>query len=111
MRDGNEPLTEEQLKDERTKLINKRHEERIRETIMKNKETSDKQIKNTERIVDLVQRSKEQLESNIEFKEEEAKSHKRDQIIIVVLLLIYVGYVCYTYLAQGKSELEEEELR
>ena len=85
------------MKAERTKLINKRHEERIREQIAKNKETSDKQIKNTEKIVELVQRSKENLEGNIEFKSEEAKSHKRDQVIIMVLLALYVGYVCYTY--------------
>ena len=89
------------MKAERTKLINKRHEERIREQIAKNKETSDKQIKNTEKIVELVQRSKENLEGNIEFKAEESKSHKRDQIIIMVLLGLYVGYICYTYLVQN----------
>ena len=54
MQDGKTPMDEIQLKSERTNLINKRHEERIREQIAKNKETSDKQIKNTERIVDLV---------------------------------------------------------
>ena len=42
MRDGKSPLTEEELKSERSKMINKRHEERLRDQIAKNKETSDK---------------------------------------------------------------------
>ena len=102
MRDGKEILTEAQLKAERTKMLNKRHETRIKEQVAKNKETSDKQIRNTEKIVELVKRSKENLEENLEFKEGEAKSHKRDQVIVIVLMALYIGYILYTYLASGE---------
>ena len=59
-------------------MINKRHEERIRDQVAKNREASDKQIKNTERIIDLVKRSKENIEDNIAHKTAEERSHRKD---------------------------------
>ena len=104
MREGKEPLDEAELKTERSKLINKRHEEKIRDQVGRNRETSDKQLKNTERIVDLVRRSKESLEGDIKYKAEEARSHKKDQILFVVLITIYVVYLIYSYAFSAEAE-------
>ena len=67
MKDGKKPLTEAEIKAERTKSANQRHEARIRELIQKQKEEHSVTVKNTERIVELISKSKQNLEANLEF--------------------------------------------
>ena len=49
--------------------------------------------------MDIVKRSKQNLEENVEYQSEETKSHKRDQVIILILLGLWIVYVTYTYFA------------
>jgi len=58
MKDGLKPLSEAEMKVERVKVVNQRHETRIQELIHKQKEEHSVTVKNTERIVELITKSK-----------------------------------------------------
>lgn len=58
MKDGLKPLSESEMKVERVKVVNQRHETRIQELINKQKEEHSVTVKNTERIVELITKSK-----------------------------------------------------
>lgn len=55
------------MKAERTKVLNQRHEARIKKLILKQKDEQSATVKNTERIVELITKSKENLEAGLEF--------------------------------------------
>lgn len=96
LRDGKKPLTEAEMRIERTQMMNKRQEERIQEAIKKQQEEQESSIKNTERIVELISKSKENLEANIDFEKEDKQSHERDKICLLVLILIWGFIMLYS---------------
>lgn len=65
MKEGKRPLTEAEMKAERTKMINSRHEVKIQELIKKQQDEQSSAVKNTERIVELITKSKENFEASI----------------------------------------------
>lgn len=84
------------MRAERTKMMNDRQEERIREEIKKQEAEQAAAVKNTERIVELITKSKENMEQNIEYEAEIKKSHKRDKICLAFLALLWLGIIIYT---------------
>lgn len=67
LKNGQKPMTDAEMREERTKMMNDRQEERIREEINKQEAEQAESVKKTERIVDLITKSKENLEQNIEY--------------------------------------------
>ena len=125
MKDGQKPLTEAEMKAERNKVLNQRHEARIQELILKQKEEQSATVKNTERIVELITKSKENLEASLEFELQDQQSHEHDKLILAFLFIAYICVYLYTkYLqmttvAEGQiaatepdifSKIEEESL-
>ena len=101
MKQGKKPLTEAEMKLERTKLLNQRQEQRIQDHIKKQKEDQSAAIKNTERIVELLNKSQENLEASIEFEKQDKLSHKRDRICLAVLVLVWFLIIIYTNYFMG----------
>lgn len=71
LKEGKRPLTEAEMKAERNKLLNERHEQKIQELIHKQQDEQSSAVKNTERIVELITKSKENLEASMRFEEED----------------------------------------
>ena len=92
------------MRAERTKIMNKRQEEKIREVINKQKEDQEKAVKNTERIVELISKQKENLEAKIKFEEQDKLSHDRDKICLAVLVLIWFVIIVYTNCFMGGAQ-------
>mmetsp|Transcript_22341 Transcript_22341/g.27443 ORF Transcript_22341/g.27443 Transcript_22341/m.27443 type:complete len:109 (-) Transcript_22341:902-1228(-) len=102
MRDGKKPLSEAEMRIERTKLMNARQEERIRDVVKKQEEEQESAVKNTERIVELITKSKENMEAKIEYDRQNEDSHKRDKICLVVLVLLWGLIILYTNYFMGE---------
>lgn len=110
LRDGQRPMTEAEMRVERTKMMNQRQEERIREVIKQTEKEDEASVKNTERIVELITKSKENIEARIEFDEQNKQSEKRDQVCLAVLLAFWVLITLYSMLFEVHSNQQDSLL-
>lgn len=91
------------MRAERTHLMNKKQEEKIRELVKQQEAEHENSVKNTKRIVELITKSKENLEANMKFEAENKASFERDKICLAALVFIWIGIVVYTNYFMGAT--------
>ena len=91
MKDGKQPLTEEESKEERARLLKERNEQHFVEHVKKQQEAQQAEDKKTKDILKLFKENKSALDSANDSK----KSVWRDMAILTFIFLIWVAAMIY----------------